>query len=290
MAEKMNITLGYDASDCANVAVDDLTIDGIPQGSTIHVVSVSEWFPLPFSEGGVDVIPEKAYPEASDAEETARLGAEKIREARPDLEVLPVGTSGSPAHQIVSHAEEVDSDLVIVGSHGRSAIGRFFIGSVSHQVLTGAHCSVRIARSRPEGEAGGTTILAAVDGSEYTPVVVDAILEREWPEESTVLLLTSAEYSYDPDEEKASLDSVRRLHQEIAARFDAAGIPCESLIDTERVHPTKAILKVAEERTVDMIILGARGLTGFERFVLGSVSSAVALHARCSVEVRRIRK
>jgi len=36
-----------------------------------------------------------------------------------------------------------------------------------------------------------------------------------------------------------------------------------------------------------MIMLGARGITGFERFVLGSVSSAVALHAKCSVEVRR---
>lgn len=287
MARPMNITLGYDASDCANVAVTDLTADGIPQGSTVHVISVSEWFPLPFAEGGVDVMSEKAYPDASDAEETARIGAERIREIRPDLEIIASGTSGSPAHQIVSYAEEVHSDLVIVGSHGRSAIGRFFIGSVSHQVLTGSHCSVRVARSRPDRGDGRTLILAAIDGSEYTPKVVEALTAREWSEGTTVLVITSAEYSYDPEEERASLESVRELHASVTGELRATGLECESIIDTEKVHPTKAILALAKDRKVDMIVLGARGLTGFERFMLGSVSSAVALHAECSVEVAR---
>ena len=287
MSRPMNITLGYDASDCANVAIADLTADGVPQGSTVHVVSVSEWFPLPFAEGGIDVMPEKAYPDVTDAEETARIGAEKIRSIRPDLEVIINGTSGSPAHQIVSYAEENRSDLIIVGSHGRSAIGRFFIGSISHQVLNGAHCSVRVARSRPDRGDGRTLILAAVDGSEYTPKIIEAITSRDWSPGTTVLVATSAEYSYDPEEERASLESVRELHATILKELTAAGLECESIIDTEKVHPTKAITALAEDRKVDMIILGARGLTGFERFMLGSVSSSFALHAACSVEVTR---
>ena len=41
-------------------------------------------------------------------------------------------------------------DLIVVGSHGRSALGRFMLGSVSQKVVTEAHCSVRVARGRAQ--------------------------------------------------------------------------------------------------------------------------------------------
>ncbi len=49
----------------------------------------------------------------------------------------------------------------------------------------------------------------------------------------------------------------------------------------------KVILDVAQEQNADLIVVGARGLTGFERFLLGSVSSKLSHHATCSVMIVR---
>jgi len=55
---------------------------------------------------------------------------------------------GDPGEQIVSAAEAERADLVVVGSHGRGAVGRFFIGSVSDHVVRHAHCPVVVVRPR----------------------------------------------------------------------------------------------------------------------------------------------
>jgi nucleotide-binding universal stress UspA family protein len=52
-------------------------------------------------------------------------------------------------------------------------------------------------------------------------------------------------------------------------------------------EPAKVILDVAQEQNADLIVVGARGLTGFERFLLGSVSSKLSHHASCSVMIVR---
>ena len=50
------------------------------------------------------------------------------------------------------------------------------------------------------------------------------------------------------------------------------------------------ILDEAERWGADLIVLGSHGYSGWRRFLLGSVSHAVATHARCSVEIVRHRK
>jgi nucleotide-binding universal stress UspA family protein len=51
--------------------------------------------------------------------------------------------------------------------------------------------------------------------------------------------------------------------------------------------PAEAILEVAQEQKADLIVVGDRGLTGIERFLLGSVSSKLSHHAPCSVMIVR---
>lgn len=57
-----------------------------------------------------------------------------------------VAAWGHPAQEICRYAEEEGADLIVVGSHGRSALGRAFLGSVSHGVVNHAHCPVTIVR------------------------------------------------------------------------------------------------------------------------------------------------
>ena len=52
-------------------------------------------------------------------------------------------------------------------------------------------------------------------------------------------------------------------------------------------EPAQVILEVALEHDADLIVVGARGLTGFQRFLLGSVSSKLSHHAPCDVMIVR---
>ena len=60
----------------------------------------------------------------------------------PELEQ----TWGRPADEICRFAADHDVDLIVMGSHGRGALKRAFLGSVSHAVVNSAHCAVTVVR------------------------------------------------------------------------------------------------------------------------------------------------
>ena len=58
---------------------------------------------------------------------------------------------GEAGDAIVAAADSEGADLIVIGSHGRSGVSRFFIGSVSDYVVRHAHCPVMVVRGKPEG-------------------------------------------------------------------------------------------------------------------------------------------
>jgi nucleotide-binding universal stress UspA family protein len=79
---------------------------------------------------------------------------------------------------------------------------------------------------------------------------------------------------------------VREFFEPVAEKIRAAGLHAEVLI--RRGHPADQILDEAHTWAADCIFVGAKGTRGVERLLLGSVSSAVAARAHCSVEVVRL--
>ena len=67
--------------------------------------------------------------------------------------------------------------------------------------------------------------------------------------------------------------------------FRNENIPVRTI--AERGHTVEAISRVAEEEKVDLIVVGSRGIGGFQRFLLGSTSDGVAHHAHCPVLIVR---
>src|SRR5262245_46831830 len=146
-------------------------------------------------------------------------------------------------------------------------------------------------------------ILLAVDGSEASLVAVEEAAEMPWPEGSVVRIVSVAETPYSTRQwtmpmPSGSYEEWERIFEERSventtramARFgEIAGARTELEARTLKGHPKIVILDEAEHWGADLIIVGTHGYKALERLWLGSVSRAVASHAKCSVEVARRR-
>jgi nucleotide-binding universal stress UspA family protein len=301
MKESMKILIGYDGSECADAALADLKRAGLPREVDAMLVSVAEaWMPPPppSSYEIVEVAKDlhsaaelqKRYAKSSqamkEANELAVKAGEKLRDAFPCWNVQAEALLGSPAHEIIMRADEWKPNLIIVGSHGRSAFGRFVLGSISQKILSEARCSVRIARGKDAPDDSPARIIIGLDDSEDSKLALSEAASRQWPTGSVVELVTAVEpfYAYGIEPVK-EIERARRIQKEAAVQLRQASLRVSMLI--EEGNPQSLLVKEAKRFEADTIFIGAKGHSLLERFLLGSVSAAVAARAYCSVEVAR---
>ena len=144
-------------------------------------------------------------------------------------------------------------------------------------------------------------ILLATDGSDCSKAAVDAVAERPWPDGSEIRVLSALELPYMPTTETwvfpdsyfKDLEAAGKEQAEYAV--NQAVNRLKSALDgafkvTTEITTGSAkdvILDEAERWGANLIVLGSHGYSGWQRFLLGSVSNAVATHAHCSVEIVR---
>jgi nucleotide-binding universal stress UspA family protein len=141
-------------------------------------------------------------------------------------------------------------------------------------------------------------ILIATDGSEFSTAALRSVAERPWPAGSAVKVvsvpefLPLKEFSYLNPQEVEDLGAGSQEEARICVakgvelmQGSALEVYPEVSLLMDRTY--QVILDEAEKWDADMIVLGSHGRSGFDRVVMGSVSEAVALHAKCSVEVIR---
>lgn len=306
----MKILIAYDGSECADAALEDLKYAGLPTTTEALVLSVADVIlppPLDDADNSSPIyLPEgikRAHERAERKLEKARLmaqqSAEQIRKNSPEWEVDHEAVADSPAWAIIRTADERKSDLVVVGAHGHSVLGgRMILGSISQRVLYEATCSVRVARSR-QNDVAPLRLLIGVDNSPYSDAAVESVCQREWPSGTEVRLLTVVDSVLPiiPDltqpemvkwiegADEDNWNEVRQIFQPFADRLRATGL--DAAVEIRRGNPTNELVDEAESWGADCIFLGPKGIRGVERLLLGSVSSAVAARAHCSVEVVR---
>ncbi len=313
----MKILIAYDGSEGADKGIDNLSRAGLPLEVDALVVSVAEvWLPPPpgkFDDtfpfqipAGLKRAREHAAQIVKEAQELASNGSKRVRQIFPRWTVHHKVAAGSPAHEVLNLAREWEPDLIVVGSHGRSALGRFVLGSVSQKVLTEAQSSVRVARPTTGTGAAAARIVVGVDGSAGAAEAVRAVAARHWTPGSEVrvvvaddLLMANSVYRMIPtvnafvdevnrsertEAERMAEEAVKQLRSEL----DGKSVTVSSAVLTD--NPKQAIVRHAEEFGADCIFTGATGFSNpIERFLVGSVSAAVAARAHCSVEVVRAR-
>lgn len=297
MKDKMKILIAYDESECAAAALADLGRAGLPQKTEAYVLSVyAEWIPAPTSFGMVETTFTPYLEQAEkDTQAIARRACSVLKSSFPDWEIHTEAFAGSPAGLIVDRAEALDADLIVVGSHGHSALGRLLLGSVSQKVLHAAHTSVRIARGREKEPEKPVRIIVGVDGSKGAEAAINAVAERHWPTGSEARIVNGfpvippigADYAAAAIAEWVADEKARvgQMVEKAVERFKAAGLTVSTVMKQEDAR--QSLLSEAETWGADCIFIGARGMGAIERFLIGSVSSYVATHAPCSVEVVR---
>src|SRR5579863_6751608 len=135
----------------------------------------------------------------------AESGARRISSA--GYEAFPYTALGNPRADITCYAKEWGADLILVGSHGHSAIARFLVGSVALAVMRTAPCTVEIVRHA--GNGSPFKVLFATDGSEFSSAAARLIADQVWPKESLFKILSVEELMTAKNQmDAASLSSV----------------------------------------------------------------------------------
>ena len=280
------LVIGYDGSPCSDAALSDLRRAGLPERVDAVVVTVADIFTPPEDElaeddvlsPGAAALVAHSQAEARKAVEhaltVAEQGANRVEADFPGWEVRAEAYGDSPAWALIRRASELDADLIVVGSHGHSSAGgRFIMGSVSLRVLYETSCSVRIARCVHDQREDPVRIIVGFDGSKESEAAVNVVASRSWPAGTEVRVIRARD-ALTPSQHNFLTDKCR-----------AAGLTSsEASMNGE---PAYVLVKEATDWDADAIFVGTRDLHGFQHLLQGSVSSAVAAHARCSVEVVR---
>lgn len=144
-------------------------------------------------------------------------------------------------------------------------------------------------------------LLLAVDGSACSDAAVKSVAARPWPAGTQVKVLSVVELPFVPTTETwalpdsyyAQLEKTQEekanaaIEHAIKTLREAHGMVLEITSEALTGHARDVIVEEAEKWGADMIVLGSHGYRGFKRFLLGSVSHAIAAHAHCSVEIIR---
>lgn len=227
-------------------------------------------------------------------QEVAEVAERVLHEMKADLEphcrhIRLIADSGDAAESIIQTAEESHADLVIVGQRGMTATPSFLLGGVSQKTATYAPCSVLVVKEpMPKLER----ILVAVDGSEPAHRAVEFLAKcpfrgpihiaviTVWPSPRSGTWLPGRSELRQTVEEKGQ-EFLRKITGECPSNTYR--------ITQELLHgdPAFAILDAAVRHRSQMIVIGSRGMKAIKRFLLGSVSEKVLVHAACSVLIVR---
>jgi nucleotide-binding universal stress UspA family protein len=136
-----------------------------------------------------------------------------------------------------------------------------------------------------------TKVLLGYDGSDSARDALDFALDlaRRYGAELHVLaVVRPPEFAEDVETEAVIENSQRHYRAVLApvqARLAASGVAgkCELAVG----HPAEQLLRYADAHAIDHIVVGHRGRSLFERWLIGSVARQVIAHARCAVTVVR---
>jgi len=286
----VRVLLATDGSPGSRAAAAFLNDLPLPPSTTIRVVAVVQ---LPVFGLTAAPAPDFKLMGLDRAAQTVVEDARGMRSAR-GLALETDVALGDPRMEIVRQAEAWGADLIVIGARGLGGVKRFLLGSVSDAVARHAHCAVLVVKGRRR-KLG--SVLVAMDGSEDSFRAVRFLTRLALPRQTKVRLLSVVERTRYPATAPKSLRGqlvamLKELEAERRGQLDKVLEHAASELDdtitrvtryTPTGDPAEEIVATAADFDADLVVVGARGLGGMARALLGSVSQNVLHHARCPV-------
>lgn len=264
-----------------------------PRVTALHVLD-SAWLRLPF----------RTKPEVQRVEARAANILKRTKQQLVSLNLKGTARKeqGAVAQTILKRAPKRDG-LLVVGSKGLDALDRFTLGSVSTKLIQYAICPVLVVK----GDAVPLRRIAlATDGSEASAKALDFVLRTFQPDRSAgsdglapvhvsvihviaprplAPITIGSTIPWVEYRARKENESGRKLLEQSMQKLIDAGFTAEPLCQSG--NPAEEIMNAAATHRADLIVMGAKGLTAIDRFLLGSVSTRVMQHATTSVLVVR---
>jgi nucleotide-binding universal stress UspA family protein len=238
----------------------------------------------------------------SEGREAAEREAQRAVESVADLVddgVTTEVTLGVPSEAILAYAAEAGVDLVVIGTHGRTGVRRFIIGSVAEKVVRRADVPILTVRVSDAAPAWPPIdrVLVPTDGSEASLAALPYALDVAERFDAAVDGL------YVVDERtKSSFYNVGTALEDVVGGMEAAAEAATQRIESAAADrgvavsttvieglPSRAICTHAEESGADLIVMSTHGRTGLAHYLLGSVTERVVRNATVPVLTTPIR-
>jgi nucleotide-binding universal stress UspA family protein len=139
------ILLPTDGSTATERAVEHAVDLARKYDATIHALYVIDAGMYSSLEAGADIVIDALEDEGEAAVESVERAA-----AEAGVEVETTVTSGTAHQTILDYAEEADVDLIVMGTHGRTGLNRYLLGSVTERVVRTAEVPVLTVRMQEE--------------------------------------------------------------------------------------------------------------------------------------------
>lgn len=284
--EIRRIAVGVDFSEESMVALEQAMAIARHCGADIVMIHTGEVYGrADFELEGKVLAAAERYREILERRhQRARDAIEQLRERHlgQGVEIGQLLVSGFADEVLPEAARDAGAELLVVGTHGRTGIKRFLLGSVAERVTRLADCDVLIARAASTGPF--KNVLVPSDFSPQSARALEAaaaIADRSAA--ITVLHCSDArDFQELPEHVASEIDAV------IEARAARLTGPHEGAGQSIRfIHrrgaPAEQIRAIADR--FDLICMGSHGRRGVRRMLLGSIAELTVRHAPCSVYV-----
>ncbi|MBV7705568.1 universal stress protein [Nocardia nova] len=283
------IVVGADGSEIALQAVVWAAVEAALQHCALHIVTSYGVAPNP----GLTAVLAAAEQQwlRADGERVLAEAAAVARHATPDA--TPAISTELSFDMIIPTLLEhsARARMVVVGSHGRGAIGRMVLGSVSTALSRHAHCPVAVVHGDPAADAGWARkpVVVGVDGTANSvPAVELAFAEASRRGAGLVAVHAWSDRSgYDLP--VVGWEAIRETERVVLAERLAGWAERFPEVSVERVvmcdSPVRALLAHCED--AQLLVVGTHGRGGFPGLVLGSTSTALLHLAHCPTIVVR---
>jgi nucleotide-binding universal stress UspA family protein len=280
MAYFRKILVGVDGSEASLHALRESI--HLSRSESVHIMALAV---VPPYEGDLRLVGVK------DIKAVLREPCEKALKAIMELaeaEELPIRSAcveGKPHEELVDFAAAQNFDAIVLGTRGHS-LDKVLLGSVTARVIGYSPVDVLVV---PKGSTiAWQKILCATDGSDYGKLVAEraTAIAKTHGAELSILSANDLplEYCAEAPEVAADLLNKARGHvEEARTRIEKEGLEVECFVREGEAY--KAIIELANEKQVQMIIVGSHGKGGLKRLLMGSVAERVLSHAHCPVLV-----